>query len=117
MVPGPGCHWHQKGFEISTDTSTDIGIARAQYLTRHAGRRFTRIDIPGSTVVVFQFPAGQQCFTEHYLPLEREAFYSTRIGDDRIPGTPGNRRLWTRDDWLDNFANHQNMVAERRKAG
>lgn len=60
----------------------------------------------------FTFAAGQQCFrrSQHRKSLEREPFY--RVKDGRA--APTARRA---DDWVDDFAGHQQMIADARTRG
>ena len=66
----------------------------------------------------FTFEAGQTCFVEHRVPLEREPLYVVRDGDWR--GNPRGTapRIHTRpDDWVDDFAEHQQRLADRFEQG
>lgn len=62
----------------------------------------------------FTFPAGQQCFhrSQHRVPLEREPLYVVR--DERAAAPVRRHRAV---DWVDDFANHQQGIADRVKRG
>ncbi len=58
----------------------------------------------------FTFPAGQECFrrSQHRVPLEREPLYVVR--------TDGAVRRRERD-WVDDFATHQQALADHQRRG
>jgi hypothetical protein len=62
--------------------------------------------------VSFEFAAGQQCFrrSQHRKSLEREPFYRVKDG----MSAPTARRA---DDWVSDFAEHQQMIADARTRG
>jgi hypothetical protein len=86
-------------------------------VARHSGRQFTETRTEGG-LVEFTFEAGQPCFqtSNHRLPNDRPQLYSVRGGDWR--GNLGVIRRHTRGaDWVDDFANHQDQLADRLKEG
>jgi hypothetical protein len=93
---------------------------QAAYIRRSSGRRFTEApNESGDGTVVFTFPPGQQCFraSEHRKSLEREPLYVVRGGDfrgDPRRETPHRMRA---DDWVDDFAEHQQGLADRIEQG
>lgn len=62
----------------------------------------------------FDFSAGQQCFrrSQHRIPVGREPLYVVRDkhADTRV-------RQYRTEDWVDDFANHQQGIADRVKRG
>lgn len=104
-----------RGFKVTCDTSTDLGLRQARYLVNHSGRHHTREKV--GERLTFVFPAGTTCFTEHRVSLEREPLFIVRDGDHR--GNPRGTPVITRaaDEWVDDFANHQIKVAERVERG
>lgn len=70
-------------------------------------------------VIVFEFPAGQTCFAEHRVKLDRPELYVVRDGDWRTSGDPTARhRQHTKPEhWVDEFATHQDNVATARQKG
>ena len=91
---------------------------QAWYIRNQSGRRFTedRDQAPGLTVFVFE--AGQTCFDagRHQTRLERPELYIVRGGDWR--GHTGNERKHTRPEhWVEDFAEHQQQLADRIKKG
>lgn len=110
------CAKRANGFQAQIDVSTDLGRRQAHYIETMAGLRFVR-KVMGS-IAVYTFPAGQRCFDQHRVPLEREPLYIVRGGDHR--GNPRNiaRRVHRRaEDWVDDFAEHQQAIADRVERG
>lgn len=109
-----GCQGYTNGFEtrlLPDDPRTD-------YIRRRSGRRFTETrDDDG--MVVFAFPAGQQCFraSEHRMPLEREPFYIVKGGDHRGDPTGMGTSQYRAADWVDHFAEHQDRIVTAQGRG
>jgi hypothetical protein len=110
-----GCLQNANGWDSVLDVSTVKGARAAEYIRSEAGRAYTVVET--GTIVRFRFPPGQRCFHEHHLPLERPALFVVRDGDWRgnPRGTPA-RRL-SDADWVDDFANHQQRIADRLEQG
>lgn len=110
------CDAHANGWVSSIDVSTDLGQRQAVYIRLHSGRHVSSIEETG-TIVKFTFPAGQQCFADHRVSLERPALYLVRGGDWR--GNPLNvpTTQRTASEWVDDFATHQQRVADAVKKG
>lgn len=104
-----GCLAHQRGWQTSVDESTDLGQRQAHYIRTMSGRRFTerRTELG---LTAFLFEAGQKCFAEHKVSLERPELYVVRGGDWR--GNPRRevRRHSGPDSWLNDFAQHQQTI-------
>lgn len=67
---------------------------------------------------LFTFAPGQPCFrqSQHRVRIEREPFYVVRGGDGR--GNPrGERRSHTPENWVNDFAEHQDKIATARERG
>lgn len=74
----------------------------------------------GEGLVAFYFEPGQSCFQEstHTVPLERPALYVVRDGDWR--GNPRRTppRVHTRpEDWVEDFAGHQDRLKTTIEGG
>jgi hypothetical protein len=106
-----GCLAFHKGWTSHIDESTALGQAQAAYIRRSSGRRFTEQRASDGTTE-FVFEPGQRCFRsdEHRVPLEREPLYVVRHGDYRRSRIERQHR--SADDWVDDFANHQNKLAD-----
>lgn len=84
---------------------------------RASGRQF-REDVDGQ-VHTFWFEPGTPCFraTEHRLSLERDPILTVRAGDWR--GNPSGwvQRHTRAEDWVEDFALHQQRVADQAEKG
>jgi hypothetical protein len=110
------CGQQANGWASPIDESTDLGKQQAWYIRNQSGRRYreNRNLLPGLTV--FEFEPGQQCFAEHHVPLDRPALYVVRDGDWR--GNPTGRTARRRpDDWVDDFATHQDKLKTELEKG
>jgi hypothetical protein len=110
-----GCEQYASGWDTVLDVSTDTGAKAAEHIRLKAGRAYTVVET--GTIVRFRFPPGQRCFREHRLSLDRPALFVVRDGDDRgnPRGTPV--RKLSDADWVDDFANHQQRIADRLEQG
>jgi hypothetical protein len=112
------CAAHVHGWRTVVDESTELGQRQAHHVRKVAGRAYTEHrDEAGLTV--FTFEAGQRCFAadSHRLPVGRPEIYVVRGGDWR--GNPrGDVRKHARPaDWVDDFAEHQQQLADRLAQG
>jgi hypothetical protein len=109
------CQHYGRGWQTIVDTATPTGRMQANYIRLHSGRKFTYTET--GTVVTFTFPAEQQCFSDHRVPLDRPALYVVRDGDWR--GNPSGYRRAHRsaDDWVDDFATNQERIARLQERG
>lgn len=105
-----GCEAYQFGFATTVDTGTELGQKQYYYLTHDRERTYTMQHV-GATLYKFVFPPGQRCFksSTHRVRLERTPTVAVTPGDFRaFTGPP---RIFQRvDDWVDDFANHQDRV-------
>lgn len=93
------------------------------YLARNSGRRFETRELDGKAYLVF--PPGQACFGSHLhkLPLHEELpLMFVGRGDRRTfdPRTnlPRDPRQHSRtEDWVDDFANHQDKLNTQIERG
>lgn len=112
------CPNHSYGWKTVVDTGTDLGQRQAAFIKEDTTRRHTSYREGDAGVVVFIFEAGQTCFDQHTIPLEREPTYLVKDGDWR--GNPrGTRPLVhdSADNWVDDFATHQQRIRERQQRG
>lgn len=110
-----GCERRERGFRTTLDTSKADHARVAKWIEDHSGRKYDRAVM--EPMVSYTFPAGQDCFEQHKIPLERDPIYVVRDGDYR--GNPRGTRPVTRraEDWVDDFATHQQALAERIEKG
>lgn len=109
------CEGYVKGFK----TIVPGDSPQASYIRGASGRKFTETKQPDQ-LVEFVFPPGQQCFrsADHRVSLEREPFYIVRDGDYR--GNPrGTEPVVHKkaEYWVEDFATHQQGVADVRQRG
>lgn len=113
------CDAYLYGWATEVDLSSDLGQAQAEYI-RHDRTRRCREETTGPSTVRFVFGPGQRCFraSEHRVPLARPARYYVAGGDWRgnPRGVPA--RVHSRaDDWVEDFATHQDMIATAIRKG
>jgi len=114
------CPAWRDGWTTHVDVSTELGKRQAEYIAKKSGRRFhetTGFGDINNGQREFMFPPGQQCFREHWVPLEMEPIYVVRDGDWR--GNPtGRRRVHANGkEWVEDFAEHQDHVNDQLKKG
>lgn len=110
------CPNHLYGWRTVLDPNTDLGQRQLAYITRDSGRRFTSVALE-TGLVELTFEAGQQCFTEHQTSRERDPLYVVRDGDWRGNPTGRVRQHTKATDWVDDFATHQDQLADRLQQG
>lgn len=111
-----GCLAWRAGWQTIVDETAELGQRQARYIRKQARRSFTESRSPVGTV--FDFHPGQRCFrAPHRIRIERPEIFVVRGGDWR--GNPrGDRRVHvSADDWVDDFANHQDGIAQRVQRG
>lgn len=113
------CAANANGFRVRCDLRTQLGVDQARYIRDKAGRHYTHEFSDEGRVITFTFPAGQRCFVAHQLPLGRPALFVVRNGDHRGSGRrPLERRQYDRpDQWVDDFATHQDKLATAADRG
>lgn len=111
------CPNHLGGWATIIDEADDLGQQQAYYIRNQSGRRYTedRNQAPGLTV--FLFEAGQDCFARHQLRLDRPEIFLVRDGDHRGNPTGNGRKHANADDWVDDFANNQQQLADEINKG
>lgn len=111
------CPQHEHGWASVIDERTELGQRQAAYIRTQAGRRFAEHrDSAGLTH--FEFAPGQRCFTDHQVSLDRPPLYVVRDGDWRGNPRGTDPLVHTRPgDWVDDFATHQDRLAELLERG
>lgn len=109
------CRAMANGWRTVVDVATELGAKQANYIRLHSGRSFTFTQT--GTIVTFEFPPGQICFSEHRVQLERESLFRIRDGDWR--GNPRETAVARvgQQAWLDNFGEQQEKLADQAKRG
>jgi len=102
------------------DENTDLGVAQAAYIRHRSGRSFTETRT-GSGLVTFTFGPGQEPFPggthEHRVRVERPELFEVIGGDWR--GNPRRKAMThnSPEDWVEDFAEHQDRLATRQSRG
>lgn len=110
------CQNHARGWRIVLNVATELGQKQGRYIRDHSGRSYVIVGQEGN-LITLEFAAGQKCFKEHRVPLERDPIATIRGGDYR--GNPvgiPTRRLKVAE-WVDDFGGHQNAIKEQRERG
>lgn len=103
------CIHYRHGWLTVVDESSELGARQAGYIRATSGRRFEEKSEGGLTH--FTFYAGQECFREHYVSLDREPQYVVIGGDWRgNPRGEPTRVHRTFDDWANDFGEHQDKL-------
>lgn len=122
------CHQYRDGFMVLADEN-DVepggGAQRAAWIrnNRRGFREQMGCDIPGfeisSTITVFVFPPGNRCFAEHKSSYDDETMqsFARRGGDFRGNPRGDLLRMPNAQAWVDDFGEHQEVLADRLKEG
>lgn len=111
------CERYVKGFYLEIDESSPLGQFQAEYIREDRTRSY--IEEPAECGLTrFTFPPGNNCFGERHMKrIERPENFIVMEGDAR--GNPrGNPPMFLRSDqWVDDFACHQDMLSTVQKRG
>jgi hypothetical protein len=108
------CEAYLRGWQTAVDESTELGQKQARYIRKVAGRGFTEARVGPATT--FTFEPGQRCFrAPHRVPLGRPEIFVVRDGDWRWGANA--RRHANATDWVDDFGEHQQRLADRLAQG
>lgn len=111
------CPAHLNGWRTTLDERTEQGMSLAYYIRKESKRKYTE-DRTETGLTVFTFPPGQKCFREHQTRLDRPEIYLVRGGDWRgNPRGTETRRHTSAADWQEDFADHQQTLADRLEEG
>lgn len=106
------CESHQYGWVTRVPAGSELADE-----VRSLRGRYHFVETREEGTAVFTFPPGQSCFrsSTHKVPLERDPLYLVRMGDWR--GYQGTRVHKRPGDWVEDFATHQQRLAERIERG
>lgn len=110
------CGPYLNGWQSTIDESTVLGGQQAHYIRKQSGRSFTEARLPNG-LTQFTFEAGQQCFTEHQIRLDRPEVYLVRGGDWRGNPTGETRTHANAQDWVEDFGEHQLRLVDQMERG
>lgn len=114
------CEQHQRGWATVVDEATDLGRQQAAYIRQECastatpaqpgdGRRRYRERRTEAGWTAFEFPAGQTCFGQHRVPLERPYLYLASAAGHTIRHTP--------DTFIEDSAGHLDKLHTIRERG
>lgn len=104
------CSAFLNGWVTRVDVKSELGARQAKYIRNQSGRHFVMVPIAeGASIYEFKFPAGQRCFRQHRVSLDRPAFFRIQEGDWRWVGRV---RDVDGQSWLDDFGEHQERLAD-----
>jgi hypothetical protein len=107
-----GCDAYRLGWDTVVDESTDLGQRQASFIRTRSGRSFRELRTEAG-LTAFRFDSGQRCFADHRT---RPAVHLVRGGDHRA--NTGLIRSHVRvADWVEDFAEHQDRLADRTRQG
>lgn len=118
------CDPFLQGFVLTCDLSTELGQKQAHFALNDKTRSCSMQRV-SETMVKFLYKPGNKCFhnipgdpLRHRLPIGRPPFYLVAGGDWR--GNPRGTPTMTHrrpEDWIDDFANHQDKLATAFQRG
>lgn len=113
------CPDYLGGWKSVIDERSELGQRQAYYIRKQSGRAFTEVRGEDG-LTVFTFEAGQQCFkaSQHVRRLDKPELFIVRDGDFRgnPRGTPA-RQHARAQDWVEDFAEHQQGLADAHQKG
>lgn len=112
FCPERHCGPHNHGWKTLVDVGTELGQRQARYIIDHSGRKWTAKQ--EGNAVTFTFPAGQKCFTEHRLPLDRPPLFTLKPVHSNVPQRPS---VIDGYEWLDRFGTNQIRLKELHDRG
>lgn len=112
------CGAYLNGWVSTIDEATVLGQQQAHYIRKQSGRGFTEQRLP-SGLTEFAFEAGQPCFRsdDHQVRLDRPELYLVQGGDWRGNPTGMRRQHANARDWIDDFGEHQQNLADLQQKG
>ncbi|HKJ93968.1 MAG TPA: hypothetical protein VJ957_12435 [Longimicrobiales bacterium] len=108
-----GCEAWAHGWETAVDERTELGATQARYIRERSGRTY-REQRTSAGLTVFRFASGQRCFAEHRT---RPELYFRRGGDWRGNPTGAVRQHTRAAEWVEDFGEHQQRVADQHERG
>lgn len=113
------CAHHLYGWQSVIDETSELGQRQAYYIRKVSGRAYREERRPDG-LTTFTFEAGQPCFNaaKHRRRLDRPELYIVRDGDHRgNPRGTAPRQHVRAQDWVEDFAEHQQGLADEIKKG
>lgn len=112
-----GCPHYLAGWRTIVDESTDLGKRQAGYIRTKSGRAFTEVKNQ-SGLTEFLFKPGQTCFSSHKKKMDYDPICVVKDGDWRGNPRGTDAVIHKRSDiWVEDFAEHQDRLADRLERG
>lgn len=111
------CPNYERGWRTLIDEGTPLGLQQSHYIRKESGRNFIEFRSE-ERLTVFQFEAGQECFSPHNVRVDKPEIYLVKGGDYR--GNPRNVppvRHKRPEDWVEDFSEHQQTIADAIERG
>jgi hypothetical protein len=110
-----GCRAYANGWVTTVPANSEL-----EHTLRSSGRRWSATWRNPEGTVSYQFPPGTRCFAAsgHRVRVREESIYLVRDGD--IRGNPRGtrpRRHVNVGNFLDDWANHQDKIADELRRG
>lgn len=112
-----GCAAHANGWRMGFDLTDPEKAQAARDIRNKSGRSYTYELLDEGRKIVFTFPAGQTCFEQHRVPLERDPFMIVRAGDFRGNPTGQRMRHTSAESFLDHWSTDLDRLNTRRERG
>lgn len=110
------CLAHANGWRTVVDERLELGQRQAHYIRAESRRKYAE-HRGEDGLTVFTFEAGQTCFTRHQARLDRPEVFTVRGGDWRGSGGLGSYTHVRAEDWVEDFALHQQQITDRIERG
>lgn len=111
------CEHYLHGWQSTIDETTVLGGQQAHYIRQQSGRGYREERLP-TGLTRFTFEAGQTCFGgEHQVRLDRPEHYLVQDGDWRGNPTGRTRTHTSAADWVEDFGEHQQRIADQIERG
>lgn len=107
-----GCAAYQNGWITALDERDPDSRNAAQWIRVKSGRHFVESRRADGTTQ-FVFKPEQQCFRPHQTRIDKPELYIVRGGDHRANPTQEVRRHTRPEHWVEDFAEHQDRIANQ----
>lgn len=111
------CAAYRNGWTSTVDLATELGQRQADFM-QHDRSRSCRQEKVGGTLLAFVYGPGNTCFEadSHRVPLGRPALF-TLTGTHWMARQRPARIYRGPQDWVDDFAEHQDRIATEIRKG
>jgi hypothetical protein len=113
------CQDFLNGFVTTVDTGTELGQKFYEFITHDKTRSYSMQRV-GDRIIKFVYKPGNTCWKqrEHRILIGKPSLFIVTGGDWRGNPRQTPRRTHTRaEDWVEDFAGHQDKIAQMVKRG